>query len=134
MTSVAGFTTLLSLNPGFAGTLQVSPIGIEVGQGIAATTENLENKGTSIINGQARIYTWASKDGKDYLTPTTDVVARPATSHIEPGRRAPLRIVRLPTEPIASEEGNRHIITELTQHADPPAAPTTLRQRHPTTA
>ena len=117
-------------SPAFAGTLQVSPIGIELGQGIATTTENLENKGTNIINGQARIFKWESKDGKDSLTPTTDVVASPPALKIQPGGKATLRIVRLSKAPIVGEESYRLIIDDIPPPPDKPGDAVTFAVRH----
>ncbi|MDE2384023.1 MAG: molecular chaperone [Alphaproteobacteria bacterium] len=96
-----------------AGALQVSPINIEVTAGTSTTVENLENKGTTVINAQVRVFKWNHKDGKEMLVPTTDVVASPPALKIQPGGKATVRVVRLLKTPIEGEETYRLIIDDI---------------------
>lgn len=122
---------LLALScPAFAGSLQVSPILIEIGQGITTTTENLENKGTTVITAQVRVFKWTQVDGKDNLTPTTDVIASPPALKIQPGAKATVRIVRLTKEPLKGEEAYRLIVDDIPPPPDKPGDSVTFAVRH----
>jgi len=116
--------------PSFAGSMQVSPINIEMGQGISTTTENLENKGTTVITAQVRVFKWMQKDGKESLTPTTDVIASPPALKIQPGAKATVRIVRLSKEAIKGEESYRLIIDDIPPPPDKPGDAVTFAVRH----
>ena len=96
-----------------AGALQVSPINIEVQGDVSTSVENLENKGTTVINAQVRVFKWQHKDGKETMVPTTDVVASPPALKIEPGAKATLRVVRLLKTPVVGEETYRLIIDDI---------------------
>ncbi|MEO9168044.1 MAG: fimbria/pilus periplasmic chaperone [Aestuariivirga sp.] len=124
------FAALAIASPAFAGSMQVSPIGIELGQGISTSTENLENKGTTVITAQVRIFKWDQKDGKETLTPTTDVVASPPALKIQPGGKATVRIVRLSKAPIVGEESYRLIIDDIPPPPDKAGDSVTFAVRH----
>ncbi len=113
-----------------AGSLQVSPINLEVPAAAATTTENLSNMGKTPINAQLRIFKWVQKDGIDKLEPTTDVVASPPALKIPPGGKATVRVVRLSKAPITGEETYRLLIDDI---PPPPTAGTdsvTFAVRH----
>jgi fimbrial chaperone protein len=117
-------------SPALAGSMQVSPIGIELGQGVSTSTENLENKGTTVITAQVRIFKWDQKDGKETLSPTTDVVASPPALKIEPGAKATVRIVRLSKAPIVGEESYRLIIDDIPPPPDKAGDSVSFAVRH----
>ena len=121
---------IASTSQAFAGTLQVSPIIIEMAQNISTTTENLENKGTSVITAQVRVFKWDQKDGKESLTPTTDVVASPPALKIQPGAKATVRIVRLSKTPVKDEESYRLIIDDIPPPPDKPGDSVSFAVRH----
>ena len=128
--SAANFALLALTCPALAGSLQVSPINIEMGQGISTTTENLENKGTSVITAQVRVFKWTQTDGKESLTPTTDVVASPPALKIQPGAKATVRIVRLSKATVVGEESYRLIIDDIPPPPDKPGDAVTFAVRH----
>ncbi len=124
---IAGF---VAATPAMAGSLQVSPLVIELGPGVSTSTENLENKGTSIISAQVRVFKWTQVDGKENMVPTTDVVASPPAFKIQPGAKATVRVVRLSKEPIKGEESYRLIIDDLPPPPDKPGDSVTFAVRH----
>ena len=128
--SAAAFAVFALVGQANAGSLQVSPILIEMGQGISTTTENLENKGTSVINTQVRIFKWAQVDGKETMTPTTDVVASPPAFKIQPGAKATVRIVRLSKATVVGEESYRLIIDDIPPPPDKPGDAVSFAVRH----
>jgi fimbrial chaperone protein len=105
----------------WAGTLEVSPINLEVPAATQATTETLTNMGKTPINAQVRAFKWIQKDGIDKLEPTTDVVASPPALKIPPGVKATIRVVRLTKTPITGEETYRLLIDDI---PPPPSAGT----------
>ena len=127
---VTALVALAIASPAFAGSMQVSPLGIELGQGISTSTENLENKGTTVITAQVRIFKWEQKDGKEIMTPTTDVVASPPALKIQPGGKATIRIVRLSKAPIVGEESYRLIIDDIPPPPDKAGDSISFAVRH----
>lgn len=113
-----------------AGTLQVSPIGLEIPADAAMTVENLENKGTSVITAQVRVFKWTVKDGKEQMTPTTDVVASPPALKIQPGGKATVRVVRLSKAPVTGEESYRLIIDDIPPPPDKAGDSVSFAVRH----
>jgi len=130
LASAALLAALGASCPAIAGTLQVSPINIELASGITTTTENLENKGTTVITAQVRVFKWSQTDGKETLTPTTDVVASPPAFKIEPGAKATVRIVRLSKEPVKGEETYRLIIDDIPPPPEKVGDTVTFAVRH----
>jgi len=103
----------------FAGTLQVSPINIEVIAPSTTATETLSNiEGKGVLNCQVRVFKWSQVNGVEKLEPTRDVVASPPALTIKEGANATVRIVRLSKTPIAGEETYRLLVDEI------PPAPT----------
>jgi len=124
---LAAFTASV---PAIAGSLQVSPLVIEMGPGISTSSENLENKGTTVISAQVRVFKWTQVDGKENMVPTTDVVASPPAFKIQPGAKATVRVVRLSKEPIKGEESYRLIIDDIPPPPDKPGDSVTFAVRH----
>jgi fimbrial chaperone protein len=94
------------------------------------TVENLENKGTSIITAQVRVFKWTVKDGKEQMTPTTDVVASPPALKIQPGGKATVRVVRLSKAPVTGEESYRLIIDDIPPPPDKAGDSVSFAVRH----
>jgi fimbrial chaperone protein len=130
LATTAFLAALATTCPAIAGTMQVSPINIELAAGVSSTTENLENKGTAMITAQVRIFKWEQTDGKETLTPTTDVVASPPALKIEPGGKATIRIVRLSKAPIVGEESYRLIIDDIPPPPDKAGDSVSFAVRH----
>jgi fimbrial chaperone protein len=116
--------------PAGAGTLQVSPINIEVGGGASTAVQNLENKGTTVINAQVRVFKWIHENGKERMVPTKDVVASPPALKIKPGAKATVRIVRLLKTPVVGEETYRLIIDDIPPPPDTAGGTVAFAVRH----
>jgi fimbrial chaperone protein len=129
--ATAAFLAALGAScPAIAGTMQVSPISIELAAGVTTSAENLENKGTTMITAQVRVFKWDQKDGKETLTPTTDVVASPPALKIEPGGKATIRVVRLSKAPVTGEESYRLIIDDIPPPPDKAGDSVSFAVRH----
>lgn len=131
-TALALALAAMSALPGLvkAGTLQVSPINIQVSSGANTAVQNLENKGTTVINAQIRAFKWVQVNGKDKLVPTKDVVASPPALKLKPGAKATVRIVRLVKTPVVGEETYRLIIDDLPPPPDSNGGTVSFAVRH----
>jgi len=132
LTALALALAALNTLPGLAeaGTLQVSPINIQVSGGGSTAVQNLENKGTTVINAQIRAFKWVQENGKEKLVPTKDVVASPPALKLKPGAKATVRIVRLLKTPVVGEETYRLIIDDLPPPPDSNSGTVSFAVRH----
>lgn len=96
-----------------AGSLQVSPVSIEMKAPSAATSVLLTNSGKETISAQVRIFRWSQIGGEEKLEPVKDIVASPPMATIAAGKEFTVRLVRLSKAPVASEETFRIIVDEL---------------------
>jgi fimbrial chaperone protein len=96
-----------------AGSLQVSPVNIQVQAPVAASTVTLQNLGKDRVNAQVRIFEWKQVNGKDELVPTRSVVASPPALKMAAGKKSVIRIVRTDKAPLQGEENYRLMIDEI---------------------
>ncbi len=107
------FLALAGVPAAQAAALRVSPVGLELPPGQAAAVLTLRNDDVEALNVQVRVFKWTQRDGRDVLEPATDVVASPPIGKVAPGASRTVRIVRLSTQPVTSEETYRLIVDEL---------------------
>jgi fimbrial chaperone protein len=96
-----------------AASLAVSPIRVEVLQPANSGSVTLRNESARPIVGQVRVFEWTLRDGKDYFTPTDQVVASPPIVQIAPGSETLVRLLRLHGEPIRGEKSYRLVVDEV---------------------
>jgi fimbrial chaperone protein len=101
-----------------AASLQVAPVTLEFPPNAKASQVTLQNLGTTPINAQIRVFRWTQKDGEEQLTPSTDVVASPPAASLAAGQNYIVRVVRVATKPVDSEESYRLLVDELPQPTD----------------
>ena len=99
--------------PTLADGLQVSPVTVEIAAPGATATLKLRNDGTLPIEAQIRVFRWSQVDGQERLTPTTDVVASPPSTSLQPRTDYTIRIVRVSRQPVAAAESYRLLVDEL---------------------
>ena len=99
--------------PGFAASLQVSPVNVEVLAPGATTTITLRNAGSEPLNAQIRVFRWMTPGGEEKLEPTEDVVASPPSATLAPGTDYTIRLVRVTKRPVAAGEAYRLLVDEL---------------------
>lgn len=106
---------LLSVLPGrvHAASLQVAPVLISLKPGEQAAALYLSNNGDEPIQAQVRVASWTQINGKDTLTPTTDVASSPAMTRIAPGKRQLIRVVILNPQSNPQQHSYRLLIDEL---------------------
>ncbi|GKT23183.1 fimbria/pilus periplasmic chaperone [Acidovorax sp. SUPP3334] len=78
----------------------------------------LENRGSTPVSMQVRVFQWRQADGKDQFDVQRDVVASPPISHIPPGQRQMVRLLATQPVPPRSEQTYRVLVDELPA-ADP---------------
>jgi fimbrial chaperone protein len=113
---VAVLSALVALMPTFparSASLSVLPISINVPQPATIGTITLRNHEARPLNAQVRVFRWRQVDGQDRLEPTEDVVASPPIVTISPGADYVVRLQRVASGEIASEEAYRTVIDEL---------------------
>ena len=94
-----------------AGSLQVSPIGLDLQQ--QSSVLHLSNPGDEVVKAQVRIFKWQQINGKEMLVATRDVVASPPQMALAPGAKNVVRVVRLSKQPIVGEETYRILVDQL---------------------
>jgi fimbrial chaperone protein len=113
----ASVLMLLSVVPGRAASLQVSPVRVEVTAPGAATTLALRNNEASPVNAQLRVYRWTQRNGEERLEATEDVVASPPMVSLAPAADYTVRLVRVSKAPVTGVENYRLLVDELPRPA-----------------
>ena len=115
LTLTAAAALLILAAPGLAaaGSLQVTPVTIDLNGGRKSATLTLTNVDSAPVNVQARVFRWTREGGKERLEPTTDVVASPPATRMAPGAVQTIRVVRVSNTPARAEESYRILIDEL---------------------
>lgn len=99
--------------PGFASSLQVAPILVELEHGENAEALWLSNTGNAPIQAQVRVMEWLQEGGADRLDPSRELLPSPPIVEIAPGERQLVRIVRPEATTVAREQAFRLIVDEL---------------------
>jgi len=113
---------MLIAGPAAAAMLSVSPVTLEIAAPRTNAKLNLENRGEEPVTVQIRVFRWASKNGKESLTPTTSVVASPPIATLKPQGKYTVRIVRVAKEPVTSEESYRLLVDQLPKLVNQPGS------------
>jgi fimbrial chaperone protein len=98
---------------GMAGSLQVSPVNVEVFAPAAAAVIKARNDGARPLTVQIRVYRWSQDGGRERMEQTTDVVASPPMAKIPPAGEYTIRVVRLDKLPNKTEESFRLVVDEI---------------------
>jgi fimbrial chaperone protein len=103
---------------GRAQSLKVVPVNIQIAPGEKAATLTVINDGSTATAIQIRTYDWGQPDGKDQLTPSTDVLASPPVVTIAPGESQVIRLV-LRRSPQGKEATYRILLDQIPPPAEP---------------
>jgi fimbrial chaperone protein len=121
-TLAAVLGVFVTANTASAQSLTVLPVSIQMAPGQMATSLTLINQGTAETSVQIRAYAWSQKDGKDTLTPSTDVLTSPPIATIPPGTTHVVRLV-LRKPAVGQEAAYRILLDQIPG----PSAPGTVR-------
>jgi fimbrial chaperone protein len=105
---------LLLCSVTFAGGLRLAPVRVYLDHETRAGMIELTNPGDAPISLQVDPFKWTQAlDGEDEYAPTTEIMAFPTISTINPGETQLVRIGRLSEETSDSESAYRVYFTEL---------------------
>ena len=113
--------------------LRVAPVMLEPLPGQRSTTLTILNGEDKPVRVQVRVMRWTQVNGEEKLEPTTDVVASPPQTLLQPGQHYIIRVVRTARTPIPAEESYRVLVDEVPEptEARPGAIAMVVRQSIP---
>jgi fimbrial chaperone protein len=98
-----------------AGSLQVSPIRVDLSAEQPAAVMKLHNRGDQPITAQVRVFGWSQTLDEDRLDDAKGIVASPPMITIPPGGDQTVRILRTGREAPQGEETYRLLVDEIPQ-------------------
>jgi fimbrial chaperone protein len=104
---------LATTGAAISGQLSVDPILLQMNAPTVAGALTLRNDEDDAVTVQTRVMRWSQRNGKETLTPATDVVASPPAIKLVPKADYVVRIVRISKAPVAGEESYRVIVDQL---------------------
>lgn len=113
--TLAVILSLFCAAPVIAGSLSLSPVGLDLPANQRAGSISLTNNGATPTSLQVRVFRWTQVDGQDVLEPTRDVLASPPAATIPGGDTYTVRVVRVAGQPVQGSESYRLVIDELPQ-------------------
>src|SRR5215216_2383723 len=119
--AAAAAAGLLAATSAGAGALRVSPVGLDLTEGRAASTLTLRNDEETPMSVQVRVFRWSQGPDGETLTPATDVVASPPIAPLAPHSERVVRVVR--TGPAAPVEASYRVLVD--ELPPPPGTPST---------
>ncbi|MFC3212984.1 fimbrial biogenesis chaperone [Novosphingobium panipatense] len=111
----AALAALLSI-PNVAAaqaSLRVEPLRVVVSAPSQASAITLQNTSAEKVSVQIRVFEWSQANGKDTLTPTTDVVVSPPATTIPGGASYTIRVARTAGAVASGEKSYRLWVDEL---------------------
>jgi fimbrial chaperone protein len=121
---------LAAASSSMAGSLQVSPVNVEVFAPAAAAIIKVRNDGGRPLTMQIRVYRWSQDSGREHLEQTTDVVASPPMAKIPPAGEYTIRVVRVDKRPNKAEESFRLVVDEIPDQSGQRSGAVNLVVRH----
>ncbi|WP_250537023.1 molecular chaperone [Caballeronia sp. AZ10_KS36] len=106
---------LLPASQAHAGSLQVSPIRVDLSPEQPAAVMKLHNRGSEPITAQVRVFGWSQTLDEDKLDDAQRIVASPPIITIPAGGDQTVRILRTSRETPGGEETYRLLIDEIPQ-------------------
>lgn len=96
-----------------AGSLQVSPVLVDVAPPGAAASMQLANLSDQPMVAQVRVFKWTQVNGTDKLEETKDVVVSPPIAKLKPNGQSVIRVVRRVAAPPQGEESYRIVVDQV---------------------
>lgn len=112
---LAAAITLALATHASAGSLQVSPIRVDLSPEQPAAVMKLHNRGSETITAQVRVFGWSQTLDEDHLDEAHGIVASPPIISIPAGGEQTVRILRTTREAPAGEETYRLLVDEIPQ-------------------
>lgn len=133
LTLTAMFSGASLMTVAHATDLRVAPVMLEPLPGQRSTTLTILNGEDKPVRVQVRVMRWTQVNGEEKLEPTTDVIASPSQTQLQPGQHHLIRVVRTARTPISTEESYRVLVDEAPDPAEarPDAVAMVVRQSIP---
>jgi fimbrial chaperone protein len=77
---------------GRAGSFEVNPIRVDLSAAATSAAVSVRNSGAESVVVQISVQAWAQADGKDVLTPTSEVLISPPIATIPAGQEQVIRV------------------------------------------
>jgi fimbrial chaperone protein len=97
----------------YAGSLQVSPIRVELSAEQPAAVMKLHNRGAEPLTAQVRVFGWSQTLDEDRLEEVRGIVVSPPIISIPAGGDQTVRVMRTNREPPNGEETYRLLVDEI---------------------
>jgi fimbrial chaperone protein len=101
------------ISPAYPGTFKVAPVGAVFPAGKKMASLTVTNAGETSALIQVELFDWEQKEGKDVLTPTTDLLASPPVFTVPGGKNQVLRIALKKRTDAIMEKTYRIFLTEV---------------------
>jgi fimbrial chaperone protein len=119
---LAGLALALgALAPGWAASLHVVPVSVQLAPGQAAATVSLRNDGDQTLRAQVRVFSWSQAGNQDHLDASQALIASPPQVEIAPKATQTVRLVRAAKTAPTGEESFRLLIDEIVDTRGRPA-------------
>lgn len=109
---------LLAATPAFSGTLEISPVRVQLIGKERAATLTVRNTGSEDVNVQVRTVDWTQAGGSDQMSPSGILKASPPLVLLKPGQAQVVRVVAEGAPDTGHEQAFRLILDEI-----PPSTP-----------
>ena len=114
---------------GGRGTLQISPVMVDMAPQQGASGITLRNPDAMPVYGQVRVYAWEQRDGDDVLLPTDEIQVSPPIIQVPPAANSWCGWCAS-REPSAIEKSYRLVIDEIPDPSTPAVNGVVLRLRY----
>jgi fimbrial chaperone protein len=104
---------------GWAGSFEVNPIRVDLSNTARSAAVTVRNSGADAVVVQVNVQAWSQEDGKDVLSPTSEVLVSPPIATIPAGNEQVIRI-GLRRAPDAQQELSYRLFL---QEVPPPPQP-----------
>jgi fimbrial chaperone protein len=115
LTRAAAALTFVFATYAHAGSLQVSPIRVDLSAEQPAAVMKLHNRGDQPITAQVRVFGWSQTLDEDHLDEAQRIVASPPIITIPAGGDQTVRILRTSRDAPQGEETYRLLVDEIPQ-------------------
>ncbi len=116
----------LTSGAGWAQSLTVLPVNIQMRPGEGATSLTVINQGSAVNAVQVRVYAWDQSTGTDQLVPSDRIQISPPLATINPGASQVVRLA-LRRAPEAREDTYRILVDQIPAPAEPGTVRIALR-------
>lgn len=78
--------------PGICGSFEVNPIRIDLAPQERSAALTVKNNGTESVVVQVSVLAWSQQDGRDVLSPTSEILVSPPIATIAPDKEQIIRV------------------------------------------